>query len=71
MVLNSIKLQINLVIELERSLKKLYLKNNRDTVESDYNNNVRIARVKIDNLNNKKIQLYENWKFNILEKEDR
>lgn len=70
MVLNSIKLQINLVIELERSLKKLYLKNNRDTVESDYNNNVRIARIKIDNLNNKKIQLYENWKFNILEKED-
>lgn len=70
MVLNSIKLQINLVIELERSLKKLYLKNNRDTVESDYNNNVRIARIKIDNLNNKKIHLYENWKFNILEKED-
>lgn len=70
MVLESIQLQIKLVIELDRSLKKLYLRNNRDTVESKYKNNTRIAEIKIDNLKNKKIQLYEDWKFNNIDKNE-
>ena len=70
MVLEAIKLQVKLVIELDRSLKKLYLRNNRDTVESEYKNNTRIAEIKIDNLKNKKIQLYEDWKFNNIDKEE-
>ena len=70
MVLESIQLQIRLVIELDRSLKKLYLRNNRDTVESEYKNNTRIAEIKIDNLKNKKIQLYEDWKFNNIDKDE-
>ena len=70
MVLESIQLQIKLVIELDRSLKKLYLRNNRDTVESEYKNNTRIAEIKIDNLKNKKIQLYEDWKFNNIDKDE-
>ena len=70
MVLESIQLQIRLVIELDRSLKKLYLRNNRDTVESEYKNNTRIAEIKIDNLKNKKIKLYEDWKFNNIDKDE-
>ena len=70
MVLESIQLQIKLVIELDRSLKKLYLRNNRDTVESEYKNNTRIAEIKIDNLKNKKIKLYEDWKFNNIDKDE-
>ena len=70
MVLEAIQLQVKLVIELDRSLKKLYLRNNRDTVESEYKNNVRVAEIKIENLDNKKIQVYEDWKFGNIEKDD-
>ena len=70
MVLEAIKLQVKLVIELDRSLKKLYLRNNKETVESQYKNNTRIAEMKIENLNNKKMQLYEDWKFNEIDEED-
>lgn len=70
MVLEAIQLQIKLVIELDRSLKKLYLRNNRETVESEYKNNVRLAEIKIENLNNKKILLYEDWKFDEIDKDE-
>ena len=70
MVLEAIQLQVKLVIELDRSLKKLYLRNNRETVESEYKNNVRVAELKIENLNNKKMSLYEDWKFEIIEKDE-
>ena len=70
MVLEAIQLQVKLVIELDRSLKKLYLRNNRETVESEYKNNVRVAELKIENLNNKKMNLYEDWKFEIIEKDE-
>ena len=69
-VLEAIQLQIKLVIELERSLKKLFLKNNKETVESQYKNNVRIAKIKIENLNNKKLQIYEDWKFEVIDKKE-
>ena len=70
MVLEAIQLQVKLVIELDRSLKKLYLRNNRETVESEYKNNVRVAELKIENLNNKKMSLYEDWKFEIIDKNE-
>ena len=69
-VLESVQLQVKLVIELDRSLKRLFFKNNRETVESEYKNNTRIAEIKINNLNNKKIQLYEDWKFNNIDKDE-
>ena len=69
-VLESVQLQVKLVIELERSLKRLFFKNNRETVESEYKNNTRIAELKINNLKNKKIQLYEDWKFNNIDKDE-
>ena len=69
-VLESVQLQVKLVIELERSLKRLFFKNNKETVESEYKNNTRIAELKINNLKNKKIQLYEDWKFNNIDKEE-
>ena len=69
-VLEAIQLQIKLVIELERSLKKSFLKNNKETVESQYKNNVRIAKIKIENLNNKKLQIYEDWKFEVIDKKE-
>ena len=69
-VLESIQMQVKLVIELDRSLKRLYFKNNKETVESEYKNNTRIAELKINNLKNKKIQLYEEWKFNNIDKDE-
>jgi len=63
-------MQVKLVIELDRSLKRLYFKNNKETVESEYKNNTRIAELKINNLKNKKIQLYEEWKFNNIDKDE-
>ncbi|MBE6160703.1 MAG: recombinase family protein [Firmicutes bacterium] len=69
-VLESVQLQVKLVIELDRSLKRLFFKNNRETVESEYKNNTRIAEIKINNLKNKKIQLYEDWKFNNIDKDE-
>lgn len=69
-VLESVQLQVKLVIELDRSLKRLFFKNNRETVEREYKNNTRIAEIKINNLKNKKIQLYEDWKFNNIDKDE-
>lgn len=69
-VLESVQLQVKLVIELDRSLKRLFFKNNRETVESEYKNNTRIAEIKINNLKNKKLQLYEDWKFNNIDKDE-
>ena len=70
MVLESIQLQVKLVFELDKSLKKLYLRNNRETVESEYKNNVRIAEIKLESLNNKKMSLYESWKFDEIDKDE-
>ena len=69
-VLESVQLQVKLVIELDRSLKRLFFKNNRETVESEYKNNTKIAEIKINNLKNKKLQLYEDWKFNNIDKDE-
>ena len=69
-VLETIQLQIKLVIELERSLSKLFLKNNKDLIENEYKNNVRIAEIKINNLKELKRETYEKWKFNDIKKDE-
>ncbi len=69
-VLEAIQMQVKLVIELDRSLKRLYFRNNKETVESEYKNNMHIAELRINNLKNKKIQIYEEWKFNHIDKDE-
>lgn len=70
MVLEAIQVQVKLVIELEKSLSKLYFKNNQVSAETEYKNNVRISEIKIDNLKEKKRKNYEEWKFGKIEKNE-
>ena len=67
-VIEAIQLQIKLVIELDRSVKKLFFKNNEKELETEYNNNIKICEIKIDNLKEKKREAYKDWKFNKMEK---
>jgi len=67
-VLEAIQLQIKLVIELEKSLTKLYYKSNQGSIENEYKHNVKITEIKIFNLNEQKRKAYEEWKFNVIEK---
>lgn len=69
-VLEAIQVQVKLVIELEKSLSKLYFKNNQGSMENEYKNNVKIAELKISNLKEQKRKYYEEWKFNKLEKSE-
>lgn len=69
-VLEAIQVQVRLVIELEKSLSKLYFKNNQVSAETEYKNNVRISEIKIDNLKEKKRKNYEEWKFGKIEKNE-
>lgn len=70
MVLEAIQVQVKLVIELEKSLSKLYFKNNQVSAETEYKNNVKISEIKIDNLKEKKRKNYEEWKFGKIEKNE-
>lgn len=67
-VLETIQFQIKLVIELERSLTKLYFHSNQESFENEYKNNVRIAELRINNLKEEKRKSYEEWKFGKIEK---
>lgn len=69
-VLEAIQLQVKLVIELDRSLKKLYIKSNKNSMESEYKNSVKLAEIKIENLKEQKKELYESWKFEEINKEE-
>lgn len=70
MVLSSIQLQVKLVIELERSLKKLNIFNDKEKLEYEKNNEIKIVELKITRLKDNKKTLYENWKFGLIEKAD-
>ncbi len=69
-VLEIIQMQIKLVIELEKSLTKLYFKDNKTSIENEYKNNVKIAELRITNLKEEKREYYEKWKFNKIEKSE-
>lgn len=43
---------------------KLYFNNNVIDLENEYNNNIRLFEIKVNNLKNDKIKHYENWKNN-------
>lgn len=66
LVLETIQLQVKFIIKLERSLMKLYFQNNVTDLENEYNNNVRLFEVKVNNLKTEKRKHYENWKNNKL-----
>ena len=69
-VLSAIQLQVKLVIELERSIKKLFFKSNKYLQENEYKNNVRIAEIKIDDYKNKKRNNYKEWKLQKIDKKE-
>lgn len=69
-VLETIQLQIKLVIEIDRSIKKLFFKSNKYLRENDYKNNVRIAEIKIDSYKEKKRNNYKNWKLQLIDKKE-
>ena len=69
-VLEAIQVQVKLVIELEKSLSKLYFKNNQSSIENEYKNNVKISEIKISNLKEQKRKYYEEWKFDKLERSE-
>ena len=70
MVLEAIQMQVKLVIELDKSLKKLYFKRNKESNEEEYKKNIRLIDYKLDNLKTKKRQSYENWKFGEINKSE-
>lgn len=43
---------------------KLYFNNNVIDLENEYNNNIRLFEIKVNNLKNDKMRYYENWKNN-------
>ena len=69
-VLEAIQLQVKLVIELDKSVKKLFFKNNRYLQETTYKNNLRIAEIKINDLKEKKRSNYKDWKLNNIDKKE-
>ncbi len=69
-MLSAIQLQVKLVIELERSIKKLFFKSNKYLQENEYKNNVRIAEIKIDDYKNKKRNNYKEWKLQKIDKKE-
>lgn len=66
----AIHFQVKLVIELDRSIKKLFFKNDKDTLETEYNNNVKLCEIKITNLKERKRDCYKEWKFDKIEKSE-
>lgn len=69
-VLEAIQLQVKLVIELDKSVKKLFFKNNKYLQETTYKNNLRIAEIRINDLKDKKRDNYKNWKLNNIDKKE-
>ena len=45
-------------------------KNNKDSIESEYQNNIKLAEIKINRLKEQKKEYYESWKFGKIEKND-
>jgi len=69
-VLEAIQLQVKLVIEVDRSVKKLFFKNNKYLQETTYKNNLKIAEIKINDLKDKKRNNYKDWKLNNIDKKE-
>ena len=48
----------------------MFWKNNKDSIESEYQNNIKLAEIKINRLKEQKKEYYESWKFGKIEKKD-
>ena len=69
-VLESIQLQVKLVIELDKSIKRLFFRSNKGQLETTYKEKIRIAEIKLENLRNKKRDNYKEWKFGSIDKKE-
>ena len=69
-VLESIQLQVKLVIELDKSIKRLFFRSNKGQLETTYKEKIRIAEIKLENLKNKKRDNYKEWKFGSIDKKE-
>lgn len=69
-ILEAIQLQVKLVIELDRSVKKLFFRSNRNQIETTYKANIRLAEIKLENYKEKKRENYKEWKFNNIDKKE-
>lgn len=69
-VLEAIKLQVKLVIELDKSLSKLYFKNDKNKFEKEYKDNVKIAEMRINDFKERKKQIYKDWKLAKIDKSE-
>ena len=67
-LIDTISLQVKMVIELDRSLNKLLFMSNEEYLENEYKNNIKISKIKINNLKSKKRELYEEYKFNKIDR---
>lgn len=69
-VLETIKLQIKLVIDLERSLTKLNIFGNYQAMEEEFRNSIKLLEKKKYRLEEEKREKYEDWKFEKINKTD-
>ena len=69
-VLETIQLQVKLIIELDKSITKLIFKSSKEEYEEEYKNNIKVLEIKINNLRDMKRRLYEQWKFQDITEHD-
>ena len=65
-----IQLQVKLVIDLEKSLKKRHFMNNAKYLEKEYKDNIRIANIRIEGIQKNKREAYQKWKLGEIEHSD-
>ena len=65
-----IQLQVKLVIDLEKSLKKRHFMNNAKYLEKEYKDNIRIANIRIEGIQKNKREAYQKWKLGEIELSD-
>lgn len=70
MVLQAIKQQIRLVVDLDKAIEKLNINENINNLEKQYNDTKKDIDKNISLLKDNKQKLYEKWKFEKISKED-
>ena len=69
-VLETIQMQIKLVIELERSLKKLNIFDNKTLIEEEFQKNIKLSNLMLEKYKREKKEKYEEWKLGYIEKDE-
>ena len=70
MILEAIKQQIRLVVDLDKAIDKLNIKGQLVALEEEYNNKKTLLDKKLNDLKSKKRKTYENWKFDKISKDE-